>query len=494
MTDYRDRGAFQVDGQWATQIRYEARLKDARILTARLKFLNGRKVLASVAGDRTQLLAILGAPNLATIEAQAGSRDEALRGQLRGEQLHARSVVLAEALGRSSTETASPPNPMTAADPDPAHDNAIEQDLPARGRREPAARDDTTAARLPSELEHRFVRVDDRYYFPDRTLAFVDAGSRLTAASENPEVIRTLVALAQARGWAALRVSGSETFKQRVWAEAARQHLAVRGYSPSEVEQALLAREQAGREAAAKPVAAEQGGTREGVDSTGRHAAGKPNASQRDQSAPAILFGRYLEAGEAPYRFRDGAPRSPFLRLATEQGERVLWGVDFPRALREADTAPAPGDRIGVQSLGSRAVTIPVAVKAANGTVTGKQERTAHRNLWRVEKETFFTRHAQAAAALRDPAAAPEAIVQAHPELAGALAWTHLAKELAAQRIADAQDRERFVRLVREGLASLVARAHAIRAPQLRSRAVSAEAATQAPAPTARSPEKTIAR
>ena len=89
----------------------------------------------------------------------------------------------------------------------------------------------------------RFLRVDDQFYFPDRSLAFVDRGTSLKAASENQEVVRSLVAIAQARGWEAIRVNGTEIFRRLIWREATGQGLAVRGYSPTDVERAEVERE-----------------------------------------------------------------------------------------------------------------------------------------------------------------------------------------------------------------------------------------------------------
>src|SRR5688572_14538859 len=75
-------------------------------------------------------------------------------------------------------------------------------------------------AAVPDAIADRFLRVDNRYYFPDRTLAFTDHGAKLQAQTHNIEVIRSLVTIAQARGWEAIKVSGSEEFCRLVWREA----------------------------------------------------------------------------------------------------------------------------------------------------------------------------------------------------------------------------------------------------------------------------------
>src|SRR5450755_2916997 len=52
---------------------------------------------------------------------------------------------------------------------------------------------------VPEEIRQRFVQVKNRFYFPDGARAFTDRGNRLTTASENTEVIRSLIVIAQAR-------------------------------------------------------------------------------------------------------------------------------------------------------------------------------------------------------------------------------------------------------------------------------------------------------
>src|SRR6266850_2540818 len=69
---------------------------------------------------------------------------------------------------------------------------------------------------VPQAVRERFVQVRNHYYFPDGTRAFTDRGNRLTTPSENTEVIRSLVGIAQARGWHDLNVRGTERFRREV--------------------------------------------------------------------------------------------------------------------------------------------------------------------------------------------------------------------------------------------------------------------------------------
>ncbi|WEF35959.1 LPD7 domain-containing protein [Pseudoduganella chitinolytica] len=71
---------------------------------------------------------------------------------------------------------------------------------------------------------------------------FRDRGSRLETPSDSAQVADTLVAIAQARGWDDIRVSGSTAFCREVWLEAAAHGMHVRGYTPSRDDRAELAR------------------------------------------------------------------------------------------------------------------------------------------------------------------------------------------------------------------------------------------------------------
>src|SRR5262249_46124292 len=225
-----------------------------------LTFIIGRSAIASAQLTPAQALEVLGHQNLAQIEKGAAERKEArkesIKGELRGPTFYYRQATLPTDLA-------------------PSQDNVIERDslsaqryrpepLPKSGRSvleetetetteisssleaSPEARRLAQAPAIPDEITQRFMRVKNQFYFPDRSLAFVDDGSSLKAATENLEVIRSLVAIAQARGWGAIRVTGTENFRRLVWREGTRQGLTVRGYKPADVERAEAERSNSG--------------------------------------------------------------------------------------------------------------------------------------------------------------------------------------------------------------------------------------------------------
>ncbi|EQD63380.1 hypothetical protein B2A_02375 [mine drainage metagenome] len=86
------------------------------------------------------------------------------------------------------------------------------------------------------------MQVGKHYYFADGARAFTDRGGRLTTPSENTEVIRSLVAIAESRGWSEITVRGTERFRKDAWLAARLAGLKVRGFRPTEFEQAHLVR------------------------------------------------------------------------------------------------------------------------------------------------------------------------------------------------------------------------------------------------------------
>ena len=91
----------------------------------------------------------------------------------------------------------------------------------ARAGQEAEARSDDTITRespfsapnskiriVPADVTAQFIRAGDKYYVPNNTkvVAFVDRGDKLETSSSAPQIAKSLVAIAEARGWDELRV------------------------------------------------------------------------------------------------------------------------------------------------------------------------------------------------------------------------------------------------------------------------------------------------
>ena len=99
-------------------------------------------------------------------------------------------------------------------------------------------RDTTT---VPDSVRDRFLPIRDKWYFENGDLAFQDHGTKLTTKSENHEIIRSFVAIAKTRGWEEINVvDGTKEFRRAIWHEASLQNIPVRGYTPTEIDEARL--------------------------------------------------------------------------------------------------------------------------------------------------------------------------------------------------------------------------------------------------------------
>lgn len=99
----------------------------------------------------------------------------------------------------------------------------------------------TAAPVMPEAVARRFMKVEQDYYFPDKTHAFADRGGKLATRGHHPEVVRALVEVARARGWDSITVKGTDEFRRGAWLEAAQSGLKVAGYQPTALDLAELA-------------------------------------------------------------------------------------------------------------------------------------------------------------------------------------------------------------------------------------------------------------
>lgn len=165
-----------------------------------------------------------------------------------------------------------------------------------------------------------------------------------------------------------------------------------------------------------------------------------------------IIAGRLQEHGKANYRFQPDGSLSYYVTLLTSSGPQTLWGTDLERAIVRSESQPKIGSMVGVQRVGSDAVTIP----ARAGERATAQKRTFYRARWRVEEVTYLARSMQAAeravkARLEDKRAMAE-----RPELRSAFISLHVAHEYAERNIRDVRDRELFVTRVKAVMAASV--------------------------------------
>jgi hypothetical protein len=151
-----------------------------------------------------------------------------------------------------------------------------------------------------------------------------------------------------------------------------------------------------------------------------------------------LVVGRLMEHGAAPYQFDSNQGQSYFLKVLTNRGEKIFWGSLLHDALTESATQPKINDQIGIQRTGVETFAFG--------------DRVVRRNTWIVESVKFFAERARLARRVRDDHIATREAVRARPELKSSFLSLRAAEDYAARRIADPQDRERFL----EGIRSVI--------------------------------------
>jgi Large polyvalent protein-associated domain 7 len=297
--------------------------------------------------------------------------------------------------------------------------------------------------RVPADIKSKFTQEGRRYHFKDGALAFTDRGNRITSASENTEVIKSVIAIAKERGWREIAVSGTERFRREALVAARLVGIEVRGHTRLELQQL--------REGKRAPEQREY----RGPSGANRSEA---NVTQLDASRPdGLHVGVLLQHGHSPYKHDENNSPSYFVRLKTAQGERELWGIDLARAIREGVSTPKIGDEVGVRAIRRETVKVWAQDKDAEGNLTGERRLETHRNAWVVERIEYFRSREQAANVLLDIKIDERSGVARHAELVGPYLQLRAA-ELAAKEFKNPQDRHHFVKSVRVALADSIAR------------------------------------
>lgn len=153
------------------------------------------------------------------------------------------------------TKAAAPPGvawPVAPAEPG---------DAKALARIDAQAERAALVARLEAALMERYVikrapvtvgdvsigRTEYRFRGDTSRVAFTESTFRLATDTNSPSVARSMVDVAEARNWKALRVSGNEDFKRLVWLEASVRGVRTLGYEPNPGDLEVLKREREAR-------------------------------------------------------------------------------------------------------------------------------------------------------------------------------------------------------------------------------------------------------
>ncbi|RYF50605.1 MAG: hypothetical protein EOO27_31465 [Comamonadaceae bacterium] len=334
----------------------------------------------------------------------------------------------------------------------------------------------------------RYLKVDDSYLLPDRTVAFVDNGVRIRVHTENKEVMRSVVAIAQQRGWRSIEVRGSEAFRRGMWREAGLQGIDATGYVPNEAETYQLARalgRQAqsteGRAVALNIRPAPEpplGGVNAGQAQQSPHSeqpdgssgrAGPGSAPNRSNTRPPIV-GTLVAAAAAPFKFDPDQPMSYYVTVRTVRGDRTVWGTDLERALAESQSQPNVGSVVALLQHGAKDINVSVPERNESGDLVRDRKIAAQRNQWRLETVEHLHDVQRAAEMVRNGTPPPQSALEVVPTLATAAAGMKLAQEYARRVTADPASQQRLLDAIRDRLASAVERGQDIHLPGTRDR------------------------
>jgi hypothetical protein len=334
-------------------------------------------------------------------------------------------------------------------EPDPGADGDAVREVPPHPQR--------VANRIvPDAVARRFPRVGDQYFFPDRTLAFVDAGTRLRVLSHDLEVLHGIVAIVQARGWQALQVTGAPAFRRQLWREATLQGLDIRGHEPDAQDREEVGRALARGPADMPPSAAQ------------RPPAGAASPGTVRDGLRSPVAGVLLAHAAAPYRFDPAQGLSYYARIRTEAGERTVWGADLERAIAESRSGVMVGDEVVVWARGTQPVRLRMAKRDDAGERVGAQRLRGSRTIWTVEKPRYVEALRHKAEIVRGVQMHAGAALETDPELAVAFAGLRLAAQFARALTPREDDQARIVEAIRAGLAHAIARGDRIRLPDAR--------------------------
>ena len=275
------------------------------------------------------------------------------------------------------------------------------------------------------------------YEFRDQPgkVAFTERLTSMQSTVDRPAVVKAMVERAEERGWTTLRVSGSPEFERQAWIAATARGIKAVGYEPTEGDR-LAAREELdrlGKERGQAQVLHGGAITREATRARDVPAwAGPPERptsgaqprsspptksseldqraesdrpvaipmrsylaerGERTQNAEAIValankqlqrdrvyVGTVVASGADHFDFDQKNDRSPYVKLQTPDGEKIVWGVDLPRALEEGKIKV--GDGIALEHRGMQPVTVVVKDHDGSGQVVGDHEEVVKRNSW----------------------------------------------------------------------------------------------------------------
>ena len=221
-----------------------------------------------------------------------------------------------------SARTAKAPTASRTPEPAEAADTKAVARIDAQAERA------ALVARLESALMDRYIikrapvtvgdvsigRTEYRFRADTSRVAFTESTFRLATDTNSPSVARSMVDVAEARNWRALRVSGNEDFKRLVWLEASVRGVKTLGYEPNPGDLEVLKRERESRLVNRIEPDRGEGGARPGATTATPEKASARGGGGRKAVLAAIEA--VLIAKRVPAKQRDAVMASAAEKLA----------------------------------------------------------------------------------------------------------------------------------------------------------------------------------
>jgi putative DNA primase/helicase len=97
-----------------------------------------------------------------------------------------------------------------------------------------------------------------------------------------------------------------------------------------------------------------------------------------------VVVGTVVDHGHDHYNHDIQNTKSYFVKVATDRGERELWGIDLSRAFQQRKVER--GDAVALVQQADERVTVTVPLRDASGASIGAAPHQATRNRWEVIK------------------------------------------------------------------------------------------------------------
>lgn len=288
-----------------------------------------------------------------------------------------------------------------------------------------------TEDEVPKTLLNKYHLVDHKFHYrndPDK-VAFEDTGKTLKTDTNDKEIARSMVELAEAKKWDTIKVKGTEEFKRTVWLEASLKGMNVKGYEPKDVDIAMLNDLKKPDQEIKNTI--ERGEDRLKEIPKEKTLEPKPltqtpeevrqekiqNLSEKERALLTIFdrkmqaenftekqrtvsmdqaidklhdkqihVGKLVDHGHAPYKNDPKNDQSYFATLENEKGQKhTLWAKDLERTLREQNIIK--NDDIVLTYKGSKQVEVDTKeIDPKTGLPTGHRVHTvANRGKWEAQ-------------------------------------------------------------------------------------------------------------